>query len=285
MISFLLAIFIPLGVIIIGFTVGSMKIITQGNEALVESLGKYKRKLKPGVNFIIPLLENIVIEETIRERFSNIPTQQAITADKIYVEMDTVIYWQIFNLHNAFYNIDNLEEAMKNLVLTNIRAIISQMKLEDILSSANQINRVLLQVLDQATGPWGIKVIRVEFKNISPPKTVLESLKMERSAEIRKRAEILAAESTVESVKKIAQALQSHPNSKEALQYLIAQKYVEATQKLGESPNSKIIFMDPKSLSDVVENLIDSFPNIPNPNSSNIPPNGSNLPNNPPSNP
>lgn len=272
MISFLLAIFIPLLVIIIGFTVGSMKIITQGNEALVERLGKYKRKLKPGVNFIFPLLDTIVIEETIRERLLDIPTQQAITIDKIYIEMNTVVYWQILNLQNAFYNIDNLEEAIKNLVLTNIRAIVSQMKLEDILASANQINRVLLQMLDQATGPWGIKIIRVEFKNISPPKTVLESLKLERSAEIRKRAEILGAESTVESLKLIAEALKYQPNGKEALQYLIAQKYVEATQKLGESPNSKIIFMDPKALSDVVENLIDSLPNDANSNSANNPP-------------
>jgi regulator of protease activity HflC (stomatin/prohibitin superfamily) len=249
-----------LALLIVGYTVGSVKIINQGNEALVERLGRYQRKLTPGLNFVVPFLDTIVLEETTRERVLDTDAQEAITKDNILLDVDAVIYWRILELERTFYAVEDIETALKNLVLTTLRSQIGQMELEKTYSSRNEINHNLLQQLDDATATWGVKVTRVEVQNISPPKSVMESLERERAAESKKRADISEAEGTVQSIQLIAKALSSQPNSQAVLQYLVAQKYVDANYRLGQSANSKIIFMDPKALTESMSELIVSDP-------------------------
>ncbi|MEW5859298.1 MAG: stomatin-like protein [Cyanobacteriota bacterium] len=253
----------PLALVIIGYTVGSVKIINEGNQALVERLGQYNRRLAPGLNFIVPFVDSIVVEETSREKFLNIDPQQAITKDNVSLKVDAVVYWQILDLEKAYYAVEDIEQAIENLVLTTLRSAIGQMELEQTYSSRTEINQTLLQQLDEATAAWGVKVTRVEVRDITPAKTVLESLELERAAESKKRASILEAEGTVKSIEILSQALQSQPLSREVLQFLVAQRYVDANQKLSASPNSKVVFMDPKALSEAMTDLM-STPEPPN---------------------
>lgn len=245
-----------IGLLVIGGAITSVKIINQGYEALVERLGKYRRKLKPGINFTFPLLDTIVWEETTREQMLDIEPQEAITRDNVSLKVDAVIYWQILDLVKAYYAIDNVEKAIKNLVLTTLRSEIGQMELEETYSSRKKLNQALLQPLDEATEGWGVKVTRVEVRDIKPPATVLESMEQQRAAAIKKRASEIEAEGTAEYIKLISEALENHPNSKDALQFFLAQRYVDSNFKLGESPNSKILFIDPKSMSEALTDLI-----------------------------
>ncbi|MBD2095071.1 paraslipin [Trichocoleus sp. FACHB-591] len=247
-----------LALVIVGYTVGSVKIINQGNEALVERLGRYHRKLTPGLNFIVPFVDSIVLEDTVREQVLDVEPQEAITKDNVALKADAVVYWRILELERAFYSVEDVELGIKNLVLTTLRSALGQMKVEDTYSSRSEINQTLLHQLDEATAAWGVKVTRVEVQNISPPPSLLESMAQQRAAEIRKRASISEAEGTVESMRLIAKALQAQPNTSEVLKYLIAQRYVEANEKISESPNSKVIFMDPKALSEALENLMET---------------------------
>jgi regulator of protease activity HflC (stomatin/prohibitin superfamily) len=252
---------------IIGYMVGSVKIINQGNEALVERLGRYHRKLSPGLNFIVPMLDTIVWEDTTREQVLDIPPQEAITKDNIALQVDAVVYWRILELQQTYYQVEDIEKALANLVTTTVRAEIGQLKLEDTYASRSTLNQALLNQLDEATAPWGVKVIRVEVQNINLPNRVRESLELERAAESKKRAAISEAEGkkkaaieeaegTVQSIQLISKALSEQRNPQAVLQYLIAQKYVEANFRLGQSPNSKIVFMDPKALTEAMSELI-----------------------------
>lgn len=243
---------------IIGYTIGSVKIINQGYEALVERLGKYSRTLKPGVNFIVPFLDIIAWEETTREQVLDIPPQEAITKDNVSLKADAVVYWRILDLKSAYYAIDDVERAIKNLVLTMLRSEIGQMELEQTFSTRKEINQGLLMELDEATEPWGVKVTRVEIRDILPAAKVLESMEQEKAAQIKKRAAMLEAEGTAEYMKLISKVLESQPNGKEVLQFLLAQKYVDANFKLGDSPNSKILFMNPKAMSEALGELMNS---------------------------
>jgi regulator of protease activity HflC (stomatin/prohibitin superfamily) len=252
----ILSILAPMVLVLVGYGVGSTKIINEGDQALVERLGKFKRKLEPGLNFIVPFVDKIAVEATIRERVLDTQPQQAITKDNVAVGVDAVVFWQIVDLKNAYYAVEDVELAIENLVLTTLRAMIGELDLDQTYSSRTEMNRKLLEQLAEATQDWGIEVKRVEVQDISPPKSVLEELERERAAESRKKAEIYDAEGTVESLKIISQALQGQPNSREVVQFLIAQRYVDANQKLGESTNSKIVFMDPKALTEAMTDLI-----------------------------
>jgi regulator of protease activity HflC (stomatin/prohibitin superfamily) len=256
-----------LALLIIGYTVGSVKIINQGNEALVERLGRYHRKLMPGLNFIVPLLDTIVWEDTTREQVLDIDPQEAITKDNITLLVDAVMYWRILELQQTYYAVEDISKALMNLVITSLRSEIGRMELEQTYASRSQINQVLLQQLDEATATWGVKVTRIEVQNITLPETVRESLELERAAESKKRAAILEAEGekqaaiseaegTVQSIELISNALKSQNNTHAVLQYLVAQKYVDANYRLGQSNNSKIIFMDPKALTEAMSELI-----------------------------
>ncbi|MBE9127867.1 MULTISPECIES: SPFH domain-containing protein [unclassified Coleofasciculus] len=263
----LLSILAPMILVIVGYSVGSTKVVNQGTKALVERLGKYHRQLDPGLNFIVPFLDRIAVEETTREQVLDIEPQQAITKDNISVIVDAVVFWRIKELYKAYYDVEDVEEAIKNLVTTTLRSEIGELDLDQTYSSRTGINQNLSVYLQEAADSWGIEVIRVEVQEIKPPQTVLDSLEKERAAESEKQAAIFEAEGereatiaraegSVKSIEIISKAIQGQSNSREVLQYLIAQQYVDANQKLGESPNSKVVFMDPKALTEAMTDLL-----------------------------
>jgi regulator of protease activity HflC (stomatin/prohibitin superfamily) len=290
---------------------GSVKIINQGNEALVETLGKYSgKKLEPGLNFVTPFLDRIVYMQTIREKVLDIPPQQCITRDNVSITADAVVYWRIVDLEKAYYKVENLQSAMVNLVLTQIRAEMGKLELDETFTARDQINEILLRDLDIATDPWGVKVTRVELRDIIPSKAVLESMELQMSAERRKRAailtsegdresainsakgkaeaqvldaearqkavildaeaqqktivlkaqaerqqQVLKAQATSEALQIIGKTLQSDPNARQALQFLLAQNYLEMGMKIGTSDSSKVMFMDPRSIPATFEGI------------------------------
>ncbi|MBE9057057.1 SPFH domain-containing protein [Sphaerospermopsis sp. LEGE 08334] len=177
----------------------SIRVINQGDEALVESLGSYKKKLGPGLNMINPFFDNIVYKQTIREKVLDIPPQQCITRDNVSITVDAVVYWRIVDMEKAYYKVENLQSAMVNLVLTQIRSEMGQLELDQTFTARTQINEILLRDLDIATDPWGVKVTRVELRDIIPSKAVQESMELQMSAERRKRAAILTSEGDRES--------------------------------------------------------------------------------------
>ena len=290
---------------------GSVKIINQGNEALVETLGKYSgKKLEPGLNFVTPFLDRVVYQQTIREKVLDIPPQQCITRDNVSITADAVVYWRIVDLEKAYYKVENLQSAMVNLVLTQIRAEMGKLELDETFTARDQINEILLRDLDIATDPWGVKVTRVELRDIVPSKAVLESMELQMSAERRKRAailtsegdresainsakgkaeaqvldaearqkavildaeaqqktivlkaqaerqqQVLKAQATSEALQIIGKTLQSDPNARQALQFLLAQNYLEMGMKIGSSDSSKVMFMDPRSIPATFEGI------------------------------
>jgi regulator of protease activity HflC (stomatin/prohibitin superfamily) len=261
------AILAALALAVVGYMIGSVKIINQGNEALVERLGRYHRKLVPGLNFIVPLLDTVVWEDTTREQVLDIPPQEAITKDNISLRIDAVVYWRILELPQTYYAVEDIEKALTDLVTTTLRSDIGTIALDQTYASRGQLNQRLLYQLDEATAPWGVKVLRVEVQNITLPERVRESLEKERAAESNRRAAVLEAEGkkqaaieeaegTVESIRKIAEVLGISDKPQAVLQYLVAQKYVDANYRLGQSPNSKVVFMDPKALNEAMSDLI-----------------------------
>lgn len=255
--------------LVIGYIVGSVKMINEGYQAIVERLGQYVRTLDPGIHFIIPIVDQIVWVQTTREKMLDFPPQDAITNDNINLQIDAIVYWRILEIRQSYYNIDSLEEGLTALVITSLRSLIGQMKLEETYASRAEINRILLQQLDEATATWGVKVTRVEVQNIILPQRVQESLERERAAESEKRAAITTAEGkrqaaveeaegTVQSARMIAEVLGGDVTSQDVLRYLIARQYVDANFKLGQSENSKILFMDPKALTEGMVDLMGS---------------------------
>lgn len=278
-----------LALIAVGYIVGSVRIINQGNEALVERLGKFNKVLKPGLNFVVPFLDTIVLEESMRERVIDTDPQDAITKDNVSVVVDAVLYWRILDLESAYYQVENLEEALENLATTTLRSEIGRMELAETFSSRNEINQSLLQQLDDATSFWGVKVTRVEVQKITPAKAVMEAMELERAAESKKKAAISEAEGkkqaaieeaegTVQSMELIANALRTKANSSEILRYMVAQRYVEANYRLGDSPNSKVVFMDPKALTEALGDLMYNEADMPR----GVAPPPQNPPENPP---
>ncbi|MEO1070526.1 MAG: paraslipin, partial [Cyanobacteria bacterium J06638_6] len=164
--------------IIIGYTVGSVRIINQGTEALVERLGKYHRKLRPGLNFIVPVLDYIVLRDSVREQLLDVDKQAAITKDNVSLDVDAVVYWRILELELTYYAIENVEQAIEELVITTLRSEIGKMEFERTFSSRDELNRALLSQLDEATEPWGVKVTRVEVQEITPPEEVRRSMQL-----------------------------------------------------------------------------------------------------------
>ncbi len=263
------SIFAILALLITGYSIGSVRIVNQGTEALVERLGRYHRKLMPGLNFIVPFIDTIVLEESLRERFIDVPPQLAISRDNVSLEVDAVVYWKILDLERTYYAIENVEEAIQELVITILRSNIGKMPFEETFSARDDINQSLLNYLDEATSPWGVKVTRVEVQSIKPPAAVLESMQQQQAAEIKRRATVLEAQGeqeatvkraqgTVDSIQLLSDVLRERNDAKAILNFLIAQQYVEASQKVGESENSKILFMDPKALTEGLADLMGS---------------------------
>ena len=173
---------------------GSVRIVNEKNEALVESLGSYKKKLSPGLNFVVPFIDKIVYQETIREKVLDIPPQQCITKDNVAISADAVVYWKIMDMERAYYRVESLKTAMENLVLTQIRSEMGKLELDQTFTARTEVNETLLRELDIATDPWGVKVTRVELRNITPSKAVQDSMELQMSAERKKRAAILTSE-------------------------------------------------------------------------------------------
>jgi regulator of protease activity HflC (stomatin/prohibitin superfamily) len=207
------------------------------------------------------------MEDTTREQILDIKPQNAITKDNISLEVDAVVFWRIRDIEKSFYAIDNLQEALKNLTTTTLREIIAQNSLDETNISRAEMDRAILDQLNQTTVDWGVEIMRLDIQSITLPESVRRSMEEQRAAEIRSRAVIVEAEGerqaaikkaegTMTSVQIIAQALRSNPESKDILRYLVAQDYVDASQKLGESNNAKIVFVDPANSTEMFQELI-----------------------------
>ncbi len=289
---------------------GSVKIVKEKEEYLIESLGSYKKKLEPGLNFIVPVYDQVVYKDTIREKVLDVPAQSCITRDNVSITVDAVVYWRIMDMYKAFYKVENLRDAMVNMVLTQIRSEMGKLELDQTFTARTEINEILLRELDIATDPWGVIVTRVELRDIMPSKAVQDSMELQMAAERQKRAniltseghrdsainsaqgdaqakllqaeaakkaailqaeaeqqaivlkaqgerqeQILKAEATAEAMKIVMEKLQNDPTAREALQFLLAQEYLEMGKEIGNSDSSKVMFMDPRSMISTIEGV------------------------------
>lgn len=244
-----------LTLLIVGYIVGSVKIINQGTEAIVERLGQYRRTLKPGLNFVVPLIDTVLVEST-REQTLDIQPQSAQTRDNVTLTIDAIVYWKILQVERAYYSVEDLEEALKNLVITTLRSEVAQLDLSETVAAQKKINQAVLKQLDEAAQSWGIQVLRIEVQEIKLSEKLRQSLEEERVAEAKRKARLSETQGVVESIERISKALKADADSELVLRYLMTEKYVDSNFKLSASPNSKIIFMDPKSLSETIGELI-----------------------------
>ena len=193
------ALVVPVLVVLAALGIRGVKVTSSSRSMLVERLGKYNRQLTPGLSLVIPGLERVVSHESLKERVLDIPPQQCITRDNVSIEVDAVVYWQLLEHARAYYAVDNLQAAMVNLVLTQIRAEMGKLDLDQTFTTRSEVNEVLLQELDQATDPWGVKVTRVEMRDIKPTKGVQQAMEQQMTAEREKRAAVLRSEGERES--------------------------------------------------------------------------------------
>ncbi|HEX5933653.1 MAG TPA: SPFH domain-containing protein [Pseudorhizobium sp.] len=269
-----------------------IKTVPQGYRYTVERFGRYTRTLDPGLNLITPFIERIGARMNVMEQVLDIPTQEVITKDNASVSADAVAFYQVLNPAQAAYQIANLRNAIQNLTMTNIRSVMGSMDLDELLSNREVINERLLRVVDEAVGPWGIKVTRVEIKDIQPPTDLVEAMGRQMKAEREKRAQVLEAEGSrnaqilrAEGAKQAAvlkaegerEAAFREAEARErlaeaeakatqfvsqaiavgdvqAINYFVAQKYTEALAEIGKAPNSKIVLM-PMEASSLIGSL------------------------------
>ena len=191
--------FIPVLIALGALGISGVKVTSSSRSMLVERLGKYNRQLSPGLSLVIPGLERVVSHESLKERVLDIPPQQCITRDNVSIEVDAVVYWQLLEHARAYYAVDNLQAAMVNLVLTQIRAEMGKLDLDETFTTRSEVNDVLLKELDQATDPWGVKVTRVELRDIKPTQGVQQAMEQQMTAEREKRAAVLRSEGERES--------------------------------------------------------------------------------------
>jgi regulator of protease activity HflC (stomatin/prohibitin superfamily) len=228
----------------------TVKITSGGQSRLVERLGKYDRQLQPGLSFVLPVVERVVSHESLKERVLDIPPQQCITRDNVAIEVDAVVYWQLLEHARAYYGVDNLQDAMVNLVLTQIRAEMGKLDLDQTFTTRQEVNEALLRELDQATDPWGVKVTRVEMRDIKPSSGVQQAMEQQMTAERQKRAAILRSEGEKESqlnaargraealvldAKAKQEALIMEAQAQAQQQALLAQARADAATRLAEA--------------------------------------------------
>jgi len=269
-----------------------IKMVPQGYEWTVERFGKYTKTLRPGLNLIVPFIDKIGHKQNMMEMVLDITPQEVISSDNAMVTTDAVCFFQIIDPVKSSYEVNDVFRAMQNLLMTNIRAVLGSMELDEMLSNRDKINLNLLSKIDEATDPWGIKVTRVEIKDISPPQDLVASMANQMKAERDKRATILVAEGEREAAIAVAQgekqseilraegdrqaafleaearerAAQAEAKATDmvskaikegdpqAINYFVATKYVETLGRLAASPNNKVIMM-PLEASEIIGSL------------------------------
>lgn len=261
------AVFVFLAVVV---AFGAIKIVPQGREYTVERFGRYTRTLKPGISFLTPFVEGVGRKVNMMEQVLDVPTQDVITRDNAIVAVDGVAFYQVLNAPQAAYQVSGLQNAILNLTMTNIRSVMGSMDLDELLSNRDTINERLLRIVDEAASPWGIKMTRIEIKDINPPTNMVESMARQMMAERDKRAQILAAEGLKqaqvleaegrkEAAFRDAEARERSAEAEaratqvvseaiargdvQALNYFVALKYTEAMAKIGSANNSKVVLL------------------------------------------
>ena len=287
--GFLAVVLLVAGVILLAKTV---RMVPQGYEWTVERFGKYTHTLTPGLHFLVPVVYSVGRKVNMMEQVLDVPSQDVITKDNAVVKVDGVVFFQVLDAARAAYEVANLEVAMIALVQTNIRTVIGSMDLDESLSQREAINAQLLGVVDHATNPWGVKVTRIEIRDIQPPRDLVDAMARQMKAERDKRAQILEAEGLrqaeilraegekqaailkaeggreaafreAEARERLAEAeakatrMVSEAIAQgdvQAINYFVAQKYVEAFKELASSPNQKLVLM-PMEASGVIGSI------------------------------
>jgi len=277
----ILGVFLFFVVLAVVYVVLGVKTVPQGREWTVERFGKYTKTLPPGLHFIMPVFDRIGAKLNMMEQVLDVPTQEVITKDNAMVSVDGVVFYQVLDAAKSAYEVNDLELAILNLTMTNIRTVMGSMDLDELLSQRDKINAQLLHVVDEATHPWGIKVTRIEIKDIAPPKDLVDSMARQMKAERDKRANILdaegyrqaailkaegekqsaileaegrreaafrdaearerAAEAEAKATAMVSEAIAK--GNVQAVNYFVAQKYVEALKEIASAPNQKLILM------------------------------------------